>query len=183
MENLPKVEVKKAPMPAAILEALRLGENETTSTIGHGGARIWLYPREVAGYFIQRRVWVGWLLICIYLGMPWLRWRGEAIFRIDVFERKLIFFGHYFFAQDIRLFLPGIFSFVLIVFLVTATWGRIWCGWACPQTVFLQFLFGPIEKLIEGKAAKRQKRDSLPIHLDWIWRKVAKHLVFALAAL
>lgn len=174
---------KPVPTPTEILEALRLGENETASTIGKGGHRVWLYPRETKGRFTQWRTVVALVLMVVYLGFPWLRWQGEALFRIDVFDRKMVLLGYDFFPQDIRLFLPGVIGFVLVVFLVTATWGRVWCGWACPQTVFLQFLFGPIEKWIEGRAAVRQKRDSAPISFDWLWRKVAKHAVFAVAAI
>jgi cytochrome c oxidase accessory protein FixG len=174
---------RQVPMPAAILEALRLGENETASTIGQGGSRVWLYPREIVGRFTQWRTAVALFLTVVYLGFPWLRWRGEPLLRVDVFDRKLVMLGHDFFPQDIRLFLPGIIGFILVVFLVTATWGRIWCGWACPQTVFLQFIFGPIERFIEGRAAIRQKRDTAPISFDWIWRKTTKHAVFALVAL
>lgn len=169
--------------PSAILAALALGENDIASTIGQGGSRVWLYPREVVGFFTRRRTWVAYFLMLLYLGTPWLSWQGEQALRVDVFDRKLVLLGHYFFPQDLRLFLPGIFGSVLLVFLVTATWGRIWCGWACPQTVFLQFLFGPLERLIEGKAAARQKRDTSPANWDWFWRKVLKNVVFFAVAL
>jgi len=170
-------------VPPAIFAALALGDNQIASTIGQGGSRVWLYPKEIKGRLTRYRTWVAWVLMLAYLGTPWLKWRGEALIRVDVFDRKLVLFGHYFFPQDLRLFLPGLFGMVLLVFLVTATWGRIWCGWACPQTVFLQFLFAPIERWIEGRSSVRYKRDQAPLSLDWLWRKAAKHAVFVLAAL
>lgn len=148
-------------------------------TIGKGGRRIWLYPREVTGTFTRRRRAVAWALLILYLGLPWISWNGEPLFLLDVFGRKAVIAGRYFWVQDLPLFLPAILGSGLLVFLVTARFGRVWCGWACPQTVFLQFLFAPVERLVEGRASRRRERDRHPFTLDWIGRKTAKHLVFA----
>ncbi|MDB5104900.1 MAG: cytochrome c oxidase accessory protein CcoG [Fibrobacteres bacterium] len=158
----------------------RIGE--TQGTIGEGGLRLWLYPREVTGRFTRSRHKVAWALMILYLGLPWLHWRGDSLVRVDWYGRKVIALGHAFWVQDIPIFLPAFFSFVLLAFLGTARLGRIWCGWACPQTVFLQFLFAPIEKAIEGKSSVRKARDAGPADFAWLWRKVAKHAAFALVA-
>ena len=167
----------------SVFDALRLGENDTQPTIGKGGKRNWIYAREVTGFFTRRRGLVAWLLLAVYLGVPWLRWDGVPLFQIDVFARRLVLFGNYYYAQDIGLFVPAFLAFIVFVFLVTAKYGRVWCGWACPQTVFLQFVFAPVERWIEGKAHVRRARDAAGFTWDKAWRKVVKHAAFlAIAA-
>ncbi len=151
-------------------------------TIGHLGLRLWLYPKEIQGFFTRRRTAVAWVLLLLYLGLPWISWKGEPLFRLNIFARRAELASHYFWPQDLSLLLPAILAFVVVVFLVTARWGRVFCGWACPQTVFLQFLFYPVEVFFEGKAAKRKARDQGPLTWDWAWRKTGKHLTFALMA-
>lgn len=158
----------------------RIGESQ--GTIGEGGKRVWIYPRETQGVFTRYRRYVAWFFMAVYLGVPWLRWNGEPLLRLDWYGRKVVALSHAFWIQDIPLFLPGFFACVLVGILVTARLGRIWCGWACPQTVFLQFLFAPIERFFEGKASRRKVRDEGPATFDWLWRKVGKHAVFAAAS-
>ncbi len=158
----------------------RIGE--TQGTIGEGGSRLWLYTREITGRFTRSRNVTAWILMAAYLGLPWLRWHGEPFLRLDWYGSKVVVLTHSFWVQDIPLFLPAFFACMLLIFLATARLGRVWCGWACPQTVFLQFLFAPIERLLEGKATQRKQRDSGPITFDWLWRKTAKHTAFALAS-
>jgi cytochrome c oxidase accessory protein FixG len=153
---------------------------EAQGTIGTGGRRLWLYPKEVTGPHTRRRTAVAWILLFIYLGVPWLSWNGEPLLKLDVLGRKLVLASRYFWPQDLALFLPAALGAVVVVFLVTARWGRVWCGWACPQTVFLQFLFYPIERLVEGRATDRRARDAGPVTPDWLWRKGAKFLAFGL---
>lgn len=177
-------ESTSAPNRPTVEEALRLGENETQPTIGEGGRRNWIYAREVKGFFTKRRNLVAWILLFVYLGVPWLRWDGAPLLQVDVFARRLLLFGNYYYAQDIRLFLPGFLAFIVFVFLFTAKWGRVWCGWACPQTVFLQFVFAPVEQWIEGRSWVRKARDAGGLSWDKLWRKVAKHAAFlAISAL
>lgn len=168
------------PAPARDPDGPRLGEAQ--GTIGAGGKRVWLYTKEVTGRFTRRRTWVAWAFMTVYLGIPWLHWRGHPLLLLDWPDRRLELLGQSFWAQDIPLFLPLFFSFILLVFLATARFGRIWCGWACPQTVFLQFVFAPLERLFEGKATQRKARDARPWTRDWLWRKAAKHAAFAAVA-
>jgi cytochrome c oxidase accessory protein FixG len=147
-------------------------------TITAEGARVWLYPREIGGRFTRARRGAAWFLLAVYLGLPWIHWRGEPLMEVDWFGRKLSLAGNFFWAKDIPLFIPGFFALILLAILATARLGRIWCGWACPQTVFLHFLFAPLERLIEGKASERKKRDAGPADFRWLWRKALKHAVF-----
>jgi cytochrome c oxidase accessory protein FixG len=158
------------------------GAASRPGTIGAEGRRQWLYPREITGRFTRRRRLVAWLLLVVYLGAPWIKWNGEPLVRLDVYGRKLILFSHYYWAQDLSLFLPGVIASGLLAFIATARYGRLWCGWACPQTVFLQFLFAPIEKWIEGRASTRKARDAGPMTAGRFYRKTVKHAVFLLLA-
>lgn len=162
--------------PKTTQSGYRIGEMQ--GTISAEGGRVWLYPREVTGKFTRARRALAWVLLAVYLGVPWIHWRGEPLFEIDWFGRRLMILGHYFWPKDIPLFLPGILALLLIAVGTTARFGRLWCGWACPQTVFLQFLFGPIERLIEGKAAVRKQRDARGISFDLVWRKAVKLGIF-----
>ena len=157
---------------------LGLGENETQPTIGEGGRRVWIYPRETSGKKTRHRNAVAWILLLVYLGIPWIQWGETPLIQVDVFQFRLLLMGHSYYPQDIKLFLPGFLAFIVAVFLFTAKFGRAWCGWACPQTVFLQFVFSPIERWIEGRAWKRQARDAAGFSFDIVWRKIAKHVLF-----
>jgi cytochrome c oxidase accessory protein FixG len=174
-----------APLPSGWLtpsggDSDRLGEAQ--GTIGSGGKRVWLYPKEITGRFTWNRARTAWALMVLYLGVPWLRWQGQPLILADWPGRKLVLLGNNFWAKDIPLFLPLFFAFILMVFLATARYGRLWCGWACPQTVFLQFVFAPIERFFEGKASRRKSRDEGPWTWEKLGRKLGKHAVFAVVA-
>ncbi|MGL1933572.1 MAG: cytochrome c oxidase accessory protein CcoG [Fibrobacterales bacterium] len=155
-------------------------DSNRTSSIGDSGRRRWLYPLELSGRFKKNRRAVAYILFCIAALMPWLSIDGHPLIKFDPFEFKMFIFGKVFWPQELKLFFPFVLGVVLFIFTITATFGRIWCGWACPQTVFLHFFYGDIERLVEGKAAKRKKRDFGSISLDWIVRKIVKHLLFLL---
>ncbi|MEO6096029.1 MAG: cytochrome c oxidase accessory protein CcoG [Fibrobacteria bacterium] len=174
-----------APLPSGWLapsgeNSDRLGEAQ--GTIGSGGKRVWLYPKEITGKFTWNRTRTAWALMVLYLGVPWLRWQGQPLILADWPGRKLVLLGNNFWAKDIPMFLPLFFAFILMVFFATARYGRLWCGWACPQTVFLQFVFAPIERFFEGKASRRKARDEGPWSVDKLGRKLGKHAVFAVVA-
>lgn len=122
------------------------------------------------------------MLVLFYLVLPWLTISGEQAVRLDIGNRKFTFFGNTFWATD-SYFLALILGLLAIsLFFFTALAGRVWCGWACPETVFLEFLYRPIEQLIEGRPAERLRLDAGP----WNWRrfriKTTKYLAFALVS-
>lgn len=118
-------------------------------------------------------------LMAFYLLMPWVRIGGEQGILLDIVNRQFFFFGSRFIATDtIYLFLILALS-ALTLFFLTAVVGRIWCGWACPETVFLEFLFRPIERWIEGDHIARRKLDQAPWTLEKIRKKALKHAIYA----
>ncbi len=147
-----------------------LAENDTVSTIGEGGRKVKLYPSWILGRFMKARTAVHWALVVILLAAPWVDIAGHPAIRFDIPARRAYFFGLQLFATD---GFYGLFAFGLLifsVFLFTAVAGRVWCGWACPQTVFLESVIRPIERLVLGKPQARRRFDAAP----WTAGKVAR---------
>jgi cytochrome c oxidase accessory protein FixG len=133
-----------------------------------------IYPREVHGLFATARVSAGGLLLGIFYLTPWLRWNGQQAVLLDLPARKFHIFGLTFWPQDFLFltFLLMLAAFALFFF--TALAGRLWCGYACPQTVWTEsFLW--IERLIEGSRAQQQKLDRAPLSWRKVRIKVLKH--------
>jgi cytochrome c oxidase accessory protein FixG len=128
------------------------------STLEVDGTRRWIHPKLARGRFLQRRRIVGYALIALFVLLPRIRIGGRPALLIDLVDREIDAFGAVFRPSDgIVLMLLGL-AVVSAVFLVTALWGRVWCGWACPQTVYLEHVFRPIERWLEGSPAQRAKR-------------------------
>ena len=151
---------------------------EHLTTLDDDGHRVWLYPDWVDGVWRRRRGLVNGLLIALYLFLPWMTVGGRQAVLLDLPHRKLFLFGAVLWPQDSILLWLTILSGILGVFLFTALFGRIWCGWACPQTVFMEGVFRRIEDAIEGRPNVRRKRDRGPWNLDKVWRKALKHGLF-----
>ncbi len=113
-------------------------------------------PAEVRGYFQKIRDPLQALLVLLFMLMPWLKINGLPVLLFDVMNRHFVFFGFPFFSHDAPLLFFLLILFILGIFTVTALFGRLWCGWTCPQTVFLHAVFNKIEKLILGKNTDRK---------------------------
>ncbi len=143
-------------------------------TTNEDGSRAFVYPSDVRGKWKNRRKLAHLLMLAIFLIAPWLRYGGEQMLLIDVVHRRFIFFGHIFWSHDVPvLFLLVLLGFVTILF-VTTIWGRVWCGWACPQTVFIDAIFRRIERWVEGNHLIRRRRDEQPWSFKRFWRKTLK---------
>ena len=155
---------------------------ETLYTIGKDGKRHWVYNALVKGRLLQRRVLVVCALLLIYLGLPWVTVHGDQAVLLSIMERKFTFFGTTFYPTDTVLLFIIIAGLALTMFLASALLGRMWCGWACPQTVFLEFVFRPIERFIEGGPAQRLRLDSKPFSSEWVLKKGLKWTLYAVVA-
>lgn len=155
---------------------------EVLSTLRNDGSRRWIYPTPAKGRFWRRRLVVGWALIAFFVLLPVLRIGGKPAVLLDVAAREFTFFGFTFYPTDTFLLLLVGISVLVGVALVTALLGRVWCGWGCPQTVYLEFLYRPVERLLEGAEHVRQRRDAGPWTLDKAWRKGAKWAVYVVVS-
>ncbi|HEX7837107.1 MAG TPA: cytochrome c oxidase accessory protein CcoG [Kofleriaceae bacterium] len=127
------------------------------STLNQDGTRNWLRPKLARGRFLRRRRIVGWALIALFVALPRIRIGGRPALLIDLVSRELSAFGAVFRPSDgVLLLLLGL-TIVLTVFVLTALLGRVWCGWGCPQTVYLEHVFRPIERWIEGTPAQQAR--------------------------
>lgn len=113
-------------------------------------------PAEVNGKYQKIRDLLQPVLIVIFLLVPWIKVNDKPILLLDFFNRNFIIAGHSFYSHDAPLLFFLVILLILLIFIVTAIFGRLWCGWSCPQTVFLHTLYNKIEKLIMGSYAKRQ---------------------------
>jgi cytochrome c oxidase accessory protein FixG len=144
------------------------------------GRRRWIRPTPAYGTKWQYRRAVAYALMAIYFVVPFLRWQGQPVFLFDLPHRRFHFFGQVFLPTDTLLLMLLFASGVIFIFLLTALFGRAWCGWACPQTVYLEFLYRPIERLFEGGAAGSRQMDKAG---GFHWRRAAKYPVYLLISL
>jgi cytochrome c oxidase accessory protein FixG len=152
------------------------------SSLRADGHRNIVHPADVHGRFTRARH-VGFALLgAIFLAVPWIRIAGRPALFLDVPARRFFLFGASYNAQDFWLafFLASGMLFSLLF--VTSVMGRVWCAWACPQTVFLEGVFRPIERLLEGPRNERMRRNAGPRGLSFWARKITKHALFIVAA-
>ncbi len=151
--------------------------------ISKEGKRVWMYPKKVKGKWMKYRSRLSWLLLSFYFILPLIKFRGEPFFMFNIIERKFVLFGAIFWPQDSYLFFLGMISLVIFIVLFTVIFGRLWCGWACPQTIFMEMVFRKLEYLIEGSATEQRKLKYAPIWFRKLRIKLTKHVVFWLVAL
>ncbi len=148
------------------------------STFGKDGKRIWIFPKLPKGRLYNYRRIIAWsLLIFVYLA-PWLKLRGEPLIFLNFLERKFVLFGNTFYPQDFHLLVLAIIAFVVFIVLFTVIYGRIFCGWVCPQTVFLEFLYRPIEHLIDGNSEQQQKLAEQEMDAIKVLKRILKHGIY-----
>ncbi len=155
-----------------------LQDEPPQSVLRRDGRRNFVVPADVSGRFTRLKYALYAVLIGIYAALPWVQIGGHPAVQLDVEHRVFHLFGAAFNAQDfwmVFFILSGV-GFALIV--LTALFGRVWCGYACPQTVFLEGVFRRVERFIEGPRNTRLKRDKDKMSADKVLRKVAKHAAF-----
>jgi cytochrome c oxidase accessory protein FixG len=151
---------------------------DSISTITADGKRSWIYAKKPKGKLYNARTIVGLGFLFILFIMPWIRLNGHPFMLFNVITRKFVLFGIPFFPQDFFLLVLGLLTFIVFIALFTVLFGRLWCGWACPQTIFMEIVFRKIEYWIEGDRMKQKSLDNREWDAYKIKRKVGKHLVF-----
>lgn len=149
-------------------------DERVLSTLNADGSRRWLKPVLSKGRFLARRRAVGYALIALFTVLPHLRINGKPPMLIDIPAREYTFFGTTLYPTDTLLLALLLFLVFLSVFFFTAIFGRIWCGWACPQTVYLELVYRPIERFFHGAPGRKPKNDP--------WRTPAKLIVYVLVS-
>lgn len=154
-------------------------EERVLSTLESDGSRRWLNPKLARGKHWARRRWVAYGLIVFYTALPFIEIGGRPAVLIDLWKREFSLFGLTFLPTDTVLLALVVLTGFLSIFFATAVLGRVWCGWACPQTVYLEFVYRPLERVFLGVAGRGGK----PRHDVPAWRRVALYVVFALISL
>ncbi len=127
---------------------------------------------------MRYRSWVSYTLLALLLSGPFLRINGEPLLMLNVIERQFVLFGQIFWPEDFHIFLIGTLCFMLFIVLFTVIYGRLFCGWICPQTIFMEFVFRKVEYWIEGDWRDQQALDRAPWSAGKWMKKGSKHLIF-----
>lgn len=165
--------------PAA---AQRRPDLDTLYSINTDGSRNYLHPADVSGRWQRRQKYIWAVLIAVYAGLPWITIGGHPAIQIDLASRHAYLFGLTFTNQDFFLMFFVVTGLGFALFVTTALFGRVWCGFACPQTVFMEGVIRKIERWIEGPRTTRIRRNEGPWTFDKTWRKVIKNLAFLVIA-
>lgn len=151
---------------------------DSLATVDKDGKRIWIYPKKPKGTFYNYRKYLSYVLLAILFGLPWLKWNGSPLFLLNILERKFIIFGIYFAPQDFFIFVVGMLIFIVFIALFTVIFGRLFCGWVCPQTIFMEMVYRRIEYWIEGDANAQKRLNKAPWDINKILKKVSKQVIF-----
>ncbi|WP_428939576.1 cytochrome c oxidase accessory protein CcoG [Fontivita pretiosa] len=160
-------------------QSLLQPEGRVLSTLESDGSRRWLYPRVAPGRFLTRRGIVAYLLIVIFTALPYIHINGKPAILLDVLHRRFTLFGLTFLPTDTVLLALLLVCLLLSIFFVTALFGRGWCGWVCPQTVYMEFVYRPIERLFTGRLGiGGRPRDNVPA-----WQILMMHAAYLVVSL
>lgn len=148
------------------------------ATVNKEGKRIWIFPKKPSGKYYNKRKILSYFLLIILFGAPHLKINGEQSILFNIIERKFVLFGKTFWPQDLYLFAIAMIIGVVFVILFTIIYGRLFCGWVCPQTIFMEMVFRRIEYWIEGDWTHQKKLDKAPWTREKIWKRALKHFIF-----
>lgn len=148
------------------------------STVDEEGKRVWIFPKKPSGDWYNKRKIVSYILLIFLFGAPHLKIGGEQFLLFNILERKFVIFGKVFWPQDLYLFAIAAIIMIIFITLFTIIYGRLFCGWVCPQTIFMEMVFRRIEYWIEGDWTHQKKLKSAPWNREKILKKTSKHLIF-----
>ena len=141
-------------------------------------SRDFLYPKKPSGKLYTYRKWVSYILLMVLFCCPFLKLNDEQLVLLNFLERKFVFFGLIFTPQDFYLFALAMMIFIIFIVCFTVVLGRLWCGWICPQTIFMEMVFRRIEYWIEGDSNHQKKLDAQEWNTEKLIKKGSKHFIF-----
>ncbi|RAW02383.1 cytochrome c oxidase accessory protein CcoG [Pseudochryseolinea flava] len=165
--------------PAQPIETFR----DSIATVDEKGKRVWIYPKKPSGFYHRWRIVVSVVLLALLFGGPFMKMNGHPLFLFNIIERKFILFGQAFWPQDFFILAVVLITFFVFIILFTVVFGRVWCGWMCPQTLFMEMVFRKIEYWIEGDAPAQRRLAQAPWTFEKIWKKTTKHFIFAIISI
>jgi cytochrome c oxidase accessory protein FixG len=148
------------------------------ATADKQGRRRWLFPKKVNGKWFKRRTYVSWLLLGVMFIGPFIQINGNPLLMVNVIDRRFSILGQIFWPQDVAIFTVAMLLFLTGIVVFTTSFGRLWCGWTCPQTVLMEMVFRKIEYAIEGDAPTQKVLDSMPWTRAKITKRLTKHTIF-----
>ena len=151
---------------------------DSIATIDDKGKRSWIFPKKPSGIFYKYRTYVSWFLLAFLLAAPFIKINGNQFLLFNVLERKFNIFGFPFWPQDFHLLVVSMIIFVVFIALFTVVYGRVFCGWICPQTIFLEMVFRKIEYWIDGDRGAQIRLKKQTWTPEKIRKRVLKHTVF-----
>lgn len=150
------------------------------ATMDEKGKRKWVYAKKPKGKFYSIRTYVSWFFFLLFVTVPFIKINGRPFLQFNIPDTKFIIFGKIFWPQDFFIFGLGMVTFIVAIVLFTAAFGRLFCGWVCPQTIFMEMFFRKIEYWIEGDAGAQRMLNRAPWNREKIIKKTGKHLLFFL---
>ncbi len=151
---------------------------DSVATISKEGKRNYITPQQPKGKLYNLRSYFSYFYLLLFFTLPFIKVGGEPIFLFNILERKFIFFGVIFWPQDFFIFAIGLLTFLVFVILFTVAFGRLFCGWACPQTIFMEMVFRKFEYWIEGDAQQQRRLDTMAWNLEKIKKRGFKLFIF-----
>lgn len=151
---------------------------DSIATIDKEGKRAWIFPTKPHGKLYNLRSYLSWVYLLLFFTLPFIKINGEPLFLINIVERKFILFGSIFWPQDFFIFGLGMLIFIVFIALFTVVFGRVFCGWACPQTIFMEMVFRRVEYWIDGDASQQRALKKSNWTSEKIIKRVTKHFLF-----
>ncbi|WP_242696528.1 cytochrome c oxidase accessory protein CcoG [Longitalea luteola] len=169
-------EIHSAPVSTDKASTFR----DRIATVDASGKRKWIFAQQPKGKWYSARTYISWFFFTLFFSLPFIYVHGRPLFLFDVTKARFILFGKVFWPQDFFIFGLAMIAFIVFIVLFTAAFGRLFCGWVCPQTIFMEMFFRKIEYFIEGSAAEQRLLAKAPWTGRKIFKKAGKHALFFL---
>jgi hypothetical protein len=155
-------QIHKEQMGSGKTRVVEESFRDSVATIDKQGNRKFIYPKKPKGKYYRLRTITSLIFLAVFIAVPFIKIEGEPMMLFDVLGRKFILFGQIFWPQDFFIFAVGFLTFIVFIILFTVAFGRLFCGWVCPQTNFMEMVFRKVEYWIEGDAHQQVQLVNMP---------------------